>query len=100
MLEQLSVQGEQLYCDQTSLIANQNLLEILRTQSAIRMVSAYVQSALQRTESRGLHQRSDFPQSDDEQLHHNLIFNDGPCTTLALRKGPSGNWILSQSSAV
>ena len=100
VLEQLSVQGEQLYCDQTSLIANQNLLEILRTQSAIRMVSAYVQSALQRTESRGLHQRSDFPQSDDEQLHHNLIFNDGTCTTLALRKGPSGNWILSPSSAV
>ena len=100
VLEQLSVQGEQLYCDQTSLIANQNLLEILRTQSAIRMASAYVQSALQRTESRGLHQRSDFPQSDDEQLHHNLIFNDGTCTTLALRKGPSGNWILSPSSAV
>ena len=100
VLEQLSVQGEQLYCDQTSLIANQNLLEILRIQSAIRMALAYVQSALRRTESRGLHQRSDFPQADDEQLHHNLIFHDGTCATLALRKGPSGNWILPPSSAV
>ena len=99
-LEQLSVQSEQLYCDQTSLIANQNLLEILRTQAAIRMAQAHVQSASLRTESRGLHQRSDFSETDQEQLHHNLIFFDGTHSTLALRKGPSGNWILSPSAAV
>lgn len=99
-LEQLSVQGEQLYCDQTSLIANQNLLEILRTQAAIRMAQAYVHSASLRTESRGLHQRSDFSDSDSEQLHHNLVFSDGTHAKLALRKGPSGNWILSPSAAV
>ena len=100
LLEQLSVQGEQLYCDQTSLIANQNLLEILRTQAAIRMAQAHVQSASLRTESRGLHQRSDFSESDVEQLHHNLVFVDGSHSTLALRKGPSGNWILPPSAAV
>jgi len=99
-LEQLSVQSEQLYCDQTSLIANQNLLEILRTQAAIRMAQAHVQSASLRTESRGLHQRSDFSETDQEQLHHNLIFFDGTHSTLALRKGPSGNWILPPSAAV
>ena len=100
MLEVLSVKAEQLYCDQTSLIANQNLLEILRTQAAIRMAQAYVQSASMRTESRGLHQRSDFTDIDNEQLHHNLIFADGTNATLALRKGPSGNWILPPSAAV
>ena len=100
MLEVLSLKAEQLYCDQTSLIANQNLLEILRTQAAIRMAQAYVQSASMRTESRGLHQRSDFSDVDNEQLHHNLIFADGTNTTLALRKGPSGNWILPPSAAV
>ena len=100
MLEQLSLKAEQLYCDQTSLIANQNLLEILRTQAAIRMSQAYVRSASMRTESRGLHQRSDFTESDDEQLHHTLVFSDGNNTTLALRKGPSGNWILPPSAAV
>ena len=99
-LEQLSVQSEKLYCDQTSLIANQNLLEILRTQAAIRMAQAHVQSASLRTESRGLHQRSDFSETDQEQLHHNLIFFDGTHSTLALRKGPSGNWILPPSAAV
>ena len=100
MLEQLSIKAEQLYCDQTSLIANQNLLEILRTQAAIRMAQAYVKSASLRTESRGLHQRSDYPESNDEQLHHNLIFSNGTHGTLALRKGPSGNWILSPTAAV
>ena len=99
-LEQLSVLSEKLYCDQTSLIANQNLLEILRTQAAIRMAQAHVQSASLRTESRGLHQRSDFSETDQEQLHHNLIFYDGTHSTLALRKGPSGNWILPPSAAV
>ena len=100
MLDQLSVKGEQLYSDQTSLIANQNLLEILRTQAAIRMAQAYVQSASLRTESRGLHQRADFTETDAEQLHHNLVFADGTQGTLALRKGPSGNWILSPTAAV
>ena len=100
MLEQLSIKAEQLYCDQTSLIANQNLLEILRTQAAIRMAQAYVKSASLRTESRGLHQRSDYPESNDEQLHHNLIFSNGTHGTLALRKGPSGNWILAPTAAV
>ena len=100
MLEQLSIKGEQLYCDQTSLIANQNLLEILRIQAAIRIGQAYVKSASLRTESRGLHQRSDYADSDDELLHHNLIFSDGTHATLALRKGPSGNWILPPSAAV
>ena len=100
MLEQLSIKAEQLYCDQTSLIANQNLLEILRTQAAIRMAQAYVKSASLRIESRGLHQRSDYPESSDEQLHHNLIFSNGTHGTLALRKGPSGNWILSPTAAV
>lgn len=99
-LEQLSVKAEQLYCDQTSLIANQNLLEILRIQAAIRMAQAYVKSASLRIESRGLHQRSDYPESNDEQLHHNLVFSDGTHGTLALRKGPSGNWILPPSAAV
>ena len=100
LLDQLSVKGEQLYCDQTSLISNPNLLEILRTQAAIRMAQAYVQSASLRTESRGLHQRADFTETDAEQLHHNLVFVDGTQATLALRKGPSGNWILSPTAAV
>ena len=100
ILEQLAIKAEQLYCDQPSLVANQNLLEILRVQAAIRMAQAHVTSASLRTESRGLHQRSDFADSDDEQLHHKLVFSDGTHSTLALRKGPSGNWILPPSAAV
>jgi succinate dehydrogenase/fumarate reductase flavoprotein subunit len=99
-LNQLSIRGEQLHCDETSLIANQNLLETFRAQAAIRLGLASVRSAELRTESRGLHQRSDYPETDSEQLHHNLVYNDGSTGTLALRKGPSGNWILNPTSAV
>jgi fumarate reductase flavoprotein subunit len=99
-LNQLSIRGEQLHCDETSLIANQNLLEMFRVQAAIRLGLASVRSAELRTESRGLHQRSDYPETDSEQLHHNLVYNDGSSGTLALRKGPSGNWILNPTSAV
>ena len=99
-LNQLSIRGEQLHCDETSLIANQNLLEILRAQAAIRLGLANVRSSELRTESRGLHQRSDFPDQDGEQIHHNLVYNDGSTGILALRKGPSGNWILNPTSAV
>ena len=99
-LEQLSIKAEQLYCDQTSLVANQNLLEILRVQAAIRMAQAHVTSASLRTESRGLHQRSDYTEADSEQLHHKLVFADGTHSILALRKGPSGNWILPPSTTV
>ena len=99
-LNQLSILGEQLHCDETSLIANQNLLETLRAQAAIRLGLACVRSSELRTESRGLHQRSDYPDENSEQLHHNLVYNDGSTGTLALRKGPSGNWILNPTSAV
>ena len=99
-LNQLSIRGEQLHCDETSLVANQNLLETLRAQAAIRLGLASVRSSELRTESRGLHQRSDYSEEDSEQLHHNLVFNNGSTGTLALRKGPSGNWILNPTSAV
>ena len=99
-LNLLSIRGEQLHCDETSLVANQNLLETLRAQAAIRLGLASVRSSELRTESRGLHQRSDFSEEDSEQLHHNLVYNDGSTGTLALRKGPSGNWILNPTTAV
>ena len=58
---------------------------------------ATVQSAMSRTESRGTHQRTDFTEQDDEQLHHTLIDVDGNLSTLAIRKGTSGTWVLSPS---
>ena len=51
-------------------------------------------SALAREESRGAHRRTDFPESNEEHLHHYTVDQKGAVKTLALRKSKSGNWIL------
>jgi fumarate reductase flavoprotein subunit len=48
----------------------------------VDLAQAIIASALQRTESRGAHQRTDFPARDDEQfLAHSLAWRerDGTC---------------------
>ncbi len=94
-LEAVSLTAESLHLDQRSLIANTNLLEVLRTQAAIRMVTASVQSGMARKESRGSFTREDFPESDDDFLHHITVDKDGVTGTLALKKGAGGHWVLA-----
>ena len=97
-LQNLSADSEFLHIDDPSRLFNSNLLATRRLQGAIRMGLATAQSALTRTESRGTHQRSDFTDSDDEQLHHTLVDTDGTISTLALRKGTSGSWVLTPNA--
>ncbi|MFL2949335.1 MAG: FAD-binding protein [Candidatus Poseidoniaceae archaeon] len=93
-LESLSVMAESIHLDQSSLIANTNLVEIIRVQSGIRLVTAAAQSALAREETRGPHERSDFPEQDENFLHHTTVDQTGATSTLGLRKGTTGNWVL------
>ncbi len=93
-LEQLNITAESLHVDQPSLIANTNLLEVLRTQAAVRMVMASVQSGRAREESRGSFAREDFPESNDEFLHHITVDRNGSVGTLAVKKGAGGHWVL------
>ena len=93
-LEQISISAESLYVDQKSLIANTNLLEILRAQAAVRMVTASVQSGLAREESRGAFQRADFPEPNDDFLHHITVDREGTVGSLAIKKGAGGHWVL------
>ena len=93
-LEQLSITAESLHLDQRSLIANTNLLEILRAQAAVRMMMASVQSGLARQESRGVFQREDFPETNQDFLHHIIVAQDGTTGTLAVKKGAGGHWVL------
>jgi len=97
-LQNLSRDAENLHVDDPSRLYNSNLLATRRLQGAIRMGIATAQSALIRTESRGTHQRSDFTDSDDGQLHHTLVDNKGAMSTLALRKGASGSWVLTPNA--
>jgi len=94
-LETVSLAAESLHLDQSSLIANTNLLEILRVQAAVRMVTASVQSGLARRESRGSFVREDYPETDENFLHHHTVDKDGNVATLALKKGTGGHWVLA-----
>jgi len=54
---------------------NTELTAALELSFMLDVAEAIVQSALQRTESRGAHQRTDFPKRDDEKfLAHSLIY--------------------------
>lgn len=98
-LETLSVSAEALHLDDTSLVANANLEAVLTAQHGVQQARAMVQSALARTESRGVHVRHDFPDIDDEQMHHTLVSDDGTTDTLAVRKGVSGHWVLAPTES-
>jgi succinate dehydrogenase/fumarate reductase flavoprotein subunit len=86
---------DQMHTDQTSMIANGNLVENARASACARLVAASIQSAISRQESRGVHQRSDFPDSDEDLLHHITVDHEGNMGQLAIRKTSSGNWLLS-----
>ena len=93
-LDNLQSNAEKLHIDDSSRLFNSNLLEALRLKAGIRLAKATALSALSRTESRGSHQRADFTDADPEQMHHTLVDEEGNISTLAIRKGPSGTWVL------
>ncbi|MBV9279964.1 MAG: fumarate reductase (quinol) flavoprotein subunit [Chloroflexi bacterium] len=67
--------------DDHSLSFNTELTAALELEFMIDIAEALVQAALEREESRGSHQRIDFPERDDERfLRHSLAFRtiDGP----------------------
>ena len=96
-LGKLQESANKLHLDDSSRLFNTNLLEAQRLKAGIRLAIATARSALSRTESRGTHKRSDYADEDNEQLHHTLVDFDGNTSTLAIRKGGSGTWVLSPS---
>lgn len=98
-LEALSVSAEALHLDDTSLVANANLEAVLAAQHGVQQARAMVQSAMARTESRGVHVRHDHPETDAAQMHHTLVSADGTTDTLAVRKGVSGHWVLAPTES-
>lgn len=94
-LESLAESAGRLHLDDASRLYNTNLLEALRLKAGIRLATATARSALSRTESRGTHNRTDFTEEDSDQLHHTLVDLEGNLSTLAIRKGTSGTWVLS-----
>jgi succinate dehydrogenase / fumarate reductase flavoprotein subunit len=97
-LTELLALAETVHIDDRSRLYNTNLLDVMRLKAAIRLGLATARSALDRTESRGTHCRTDYEEPDSEQLHHTLIDTFGNISKLALRKGTSGTWVLAPNS--
>ena len=94
-LEEAEISAEGIFLDQQSLIGNTNYSSLLRVQAGIRLLKASIKSSLARNESRGVHQRSDFLEENQELLHHITVDNLDNIGTLAIRKGQKDNWILA-----
>jgi fumarate reductase flavoprotein subunit len=63
--------------DDRGLTFNTELIAAMELGFMLDVAEAIVQSALRRTESRGAHQRNDFPRRDDEKfLAHSLVFRN------------------------
>ncbi len=86
--------AEAIHLDQTSLIANTNLVAKHRIQAGIRLLTCSIRASMARNESRGVHQRTDFKEENPELIHHITVDNEGNIGTLAVRKGPKDNWVL------
>ena len=67
----------------SSPVMNTELVTMLRTEGLVYVARAAVNAANERTESRGSHTRTDYPETDENQSHHSL--HSASTSTLPLR---------------
>jgi fumarate reductase flavoprotein subunit len=73
-LRKLQERSAEVGLDDHSLTFNTDLIAALELSFMLDVAEAMVQSALQRTESRGAHQRTDYPKRNDEKfLAHSVV---------------------------
>ena len=76
-LHHLQERFQDLSLDDHSYTFNTELTAALELSYMLDVAQTIVQSALERTESRGSHQRTDYPQRDDERfLKHSLAYRE------------------------
>jgi fumarate reductase flavoprotein subunit len=79
--------------DDRSLSFNTELTAAFELEFMIDIADALVEAALERRESRGSHQRTDFPERDDEQyLKHSLAFRTADRPRIEYRDVVITNW--------
>jgi fumarate reductase flavoprotein subunit len=81
-LRELRERFQGIRIDDSSRTFNTELVAALELSFMLDVGSAIVESALHRSESRGAHQRTDFPARDDRNfLAHTLIYRNPDCST-------------------
>jgi len=82
---------------------NTELISALELSCMLDIAETIIQSALQRTESRGSHQRSDYPERDDENfLVHSMAYKSGNGSTqieykpVTITQWPPGERVYGQ----
>ena len=78
-LHELQERFRNIALDDRSQVFNTELVSAIELSFMLDVAESMVQAALQRTESRGAHQRTDFPARNDEKfLAHSLVYRK-PC---------------------
>ena len=76
-VEDLKQRFKAVVLDDTSLTFNTELTAYLELGNMLDVAESLIHSALARTESRGAHQRTDYPQRDDQRfLAHSLAYRN------------------------
>ena len=74
-IHELQKRFRNIALDDRSQVFNTELVSAIELSFMLDVAESMVQSALQRTESRGAHQRTDFPaRNDDKFLTHSLVY--------------------------
>ena len=101
-IKELKDRFSNINMEDKSLNFNTELTTALELEFMLDVAEAIVYSALDRTESRGSHQRTDFPERDDEKfLKHSLVYqgDDGPridYKDVVITKWPPGERVYGQ----
>jgi fumarate reductase flavoprotein subunit len=103
-LRALQERAPSVQLDDHSRTFNTELLAALELGFMLDVAECIVQSALRRTESRGAHQRTDFPKRDDEKfLAHSLVHRnaDGSARVeylpVTITRWPPGERVYGQA---
>ena len=77
MLHELQERSRDIHLDDRGRLFNTELISALELSFMLEIAETMAQSAMERTESRGAHQRTDYPTRDDDKfLAHSLIYRD------------------------
>jgi succinate dehydrogenase / fumarate reductase, flavoprotein subunit len=87
---------DDIHVTDRSLIWNTDLVEALEYDNLIIQAVVTMDSAANRTESRGAHAREDFPERDDKEwMKHTLAFADNEARTVSIDYRPVHAYTMS-----